>query len=181
MYWFKHSKQTYLIYTLLFAFTACRPDVESNSGTPEYFNIKDFFTTTAAKFTGKHARVLKTLVYNQRIETKEVKVNNWKGELELFINSDINKPAWRNSYSIKNGKDLLVYKAKTPELKTREIAIKRSGGKIKWILIYNHTRNILYASTEKLSYYPDSVYVIEKTQSIRLLGKKTYKIKGIIN
>jgi len=47
-------------------------------------------------------------------------------------------------------------------------------------LIFNRTKNILYQTTEKLSYFPDSLYLIEKDQKVRLMAKNKYKVQGLI-
>ena len=98
----------------------------------------------------------------------------------MFMVADINRPAWKNSYTIATGDSLVLYKAKEDELKVREIIIKKGQGKIKWIVIYTRTKNILYQTTEKLSYFPDSLYLIEKDQRVRLMGRNRYKIQGVI-
>ena len=46
-------------------------------------------------------------------------------------------------------------------------------------MIVNHTKNMLYENTEKLSYFPDSLYLIQKKQRVRLLGTDTYRISGL--
>ncbi len=47
-------------------------------------------------------------------------------------------------------------------------------------MIYNDSKNMLYESQEWLSYFPDSLYQIDKKQTVRLLGTNTYKIKGAL-
>jgi hypothetical protein len=127
-------------------------------------------------------RITHKMVYHNGIkETKDVHINNWGVELSLFSQSDINKPAWRNSYIIEKGDNIEIYRANDPDLKTREIIIKKEGGKVKWILISNSTKNQLYQTKEKLSYFPDSIYIIQKYQKVRLLGANTYYIKGSLN
>jgi hypothetical protein len=38
----------------------------------------------------------------------------------------------------------------------------------------------LYETDEKLSYFPDSLYLIQKSQRVKLLGKDTYRISGTL-
>ncbi|XHR93010.1 hypothetical protein ACFJIV_22110 [Mucilaginibacter sp. UC70_90] len=51
---------------------------------------------------------------------------------------------------------------------------------MEWILIYNHTKNLLYETNEKLSYFPDSLYLIQKTQHVKLMGRNDYKVQGTL-
>jgi len=123
------------------------------------------------------------VTHNGSSETKKIHIDNWGSELSLFIQSDINKPAWRDSYSIQNDADnSIIYTAKTPELKTRKIIVtKNKDNSIKWIMIYNASENFLYQTTEVLNYIPDSLYTIKKKQHVRFMGTNNYYIKGTLN
>jgi hypothetical protein len=145
-----------------------------------YFDIKAFLKADTGRLNHSAPLVLKTVVHNGIQETKKVKIADWGQELSLFAESDINRPTWKNSYTIIDNDEFLIYEAKSLELRTREILIKRERGKIKWILISNRTKNTLYQTYEKLTYYPDSLYLIEKRQHIRLMGNNSYMIKGVI-
>jgi hypothetical protein len=172
-------------FLLLLLFTSllpsCTPNNIQKSTDLKYFDIKGFFTADTARLRKLNHVTHKMVTHNGITETKDVHINNWGSELSLFSQSDINKPAWRNSYIIEKGDNIEIYRANDPDLKTREIIIKKEGRKIKWILISNSTRNQLYQTKEKLSYFPDSIYIIQKCQKVRLLGANTYVIKGSLN
>ncbi|MES2379160.1 MAG: hypothetical protein V4553_21390 [Bacteroidota bacterium] len=162
-------------------FVSCKPDnIQTGTGL-KYFDIKGFFTADTARLRKLHHITHKMVYHNGGKETKDVRINNWGLELSLFSQSDINKPAWRDSYTIVKSDSIEIYHAKDPDLKTREIMVKKDGGKVKWIVIYNSTRNILYQTSEKLTYFPDSLYMIQKYQKVRLLGANRYVIKGSLN
>jgi len=161
---------------------ACRPDVKESGGALKYFDINGYFTKDIARLNKLNKPVLKTVTHNTVSESKTVHIDNWELELSLFKDADINRPAWKNSYTVIDEDGMLIYRAKYPELKMREMLIKKDKGKIKWILIYNKTpKNILYQTTEKLSYFPDSLYVIDKMQRVRLMGSNFYEIKGAMS
>jgi hypothetical protein len=184
MYWCKQKALLLFIAVLtLTGFYACKPGTKS-AGRPRYFDLKDFFGKDSARLTQLNKTVLKTVMHNNAYQTKRVHINNWGTEFSLFKSSDINKPAWRNSYSITADSNFTIYRATDPELKTREIMIKKSGGKVKYIMIINHVgggKFSLYETREKLTYYPDSLYLVEKWQSVRVLGINRYMIKGQID
>ncbi|MDB5002407.1 MAG: hypothetical protein JWQ34_632 [Mucilaginibacter sp.] len=165
----------YLIISFIAFLTSCKPDNIQTA--PKYFDIKGYFHADSLRLTKLNHLTLKTVRHNGVSETKKVHINNWGSELSLFINSDINKPAWRDSYNIQDSGDALIYRAKTFDLKTQLIIITKNGDKIKWILIYNSTKNTLYHTTETLSYYPDSLYIIQKFQQISLFGDNRYTRK----
>lgn len=183
MYWYSlsHKKFAFLLpgfILLLVCIQSCKQESGNNGHTVQFFDLKGYFKADSVRLSKLNPVVNKTVMHNNVTESKKVHIPNWGTELGLFTQSDINKPAWKASYLVQATDDFLIYKAKDPALKTRDIIIKRNGNKIKWILIFNHTKNILYETVEKLSYFPDSLYLIEKTQRVRLLGTDKYKISG---
>jgi hypothetical protein len=184
MYWYKvklSGLATSLGGILLLFNAACKPNINSNGTTPKYFDINGYFAGEAARLTKLNKPVLKTVTDNKSVETKQVYIKDWNTELDFFKSADINKPAWKDSYSADTSGGFLVYKAKDETLKTQELIIKKDGLKVKWILIFDHTKNLLYQTREKLTYYPDSLYLIQKKQYVRILGINNYTIKGIFN
>jgi len=180
MYWYKRFLLIGSILSLI-SLQSCRQDGGETTRDMKYFDLKGFFRTDSIRLAKANPLINKTVIHNKTSETKKVHIADWGTELSLFTGSDINKPAWKASYSVQSSDDFLIYKAKEPELKTRDIIIKRNGNTIKWILIFNHTKNVLYETEEKLSYFPDSLYIIQKSQRVRLLGTDYYKISGAFN
>lgn len=180
MYWYKLRYFKFLVSVILLPamLASCKPDDSGVAG-KKFFDLKGYFEKDAARLKKTGPLINKTVVYNSVPETKKVRISDWSAELDLFTESDINKPAWRESYTITSTPDFLIYKATDPALRTREIMIKRADNKIKWILIFNHNKNILYETVEKLTYYPDSLYLIQKKQHVKLIGTNTYRIQGI--
>lgn len=162
---------------LLLAATGCKPDIK-NTGNEAYFDIAGYFKAQTKELSKQNPSVNKTATHNGQSETKKVKIGNWEGEFEQFIASDINKPAWRQSYTVSNGTGITVYKAKSKDLKTQKVILKEVDGKLVWIYIYNHNKNLLFESYEDLAYYPDSVYTIKKWQHVKLMGVNRYEIRG---
>ncbi|MBE9584410.1 hypothetical protein IM792_08120 [Mucilaginibacter sp. JRF] len=179
MYWYKHFRTFILSIAITSGFSECKPDVAVNG--EQYFDVKGYFGNEVDRLTQKHPHVKKTVKHNLESESHDLGISSWKDELGLFTGSDINKPAWRSSYSVTKRGNTTIYKAKLPELKTQSITVTNNGDKVSSILIVNHTSNLLYTSTEKLNYYPDSAYHISKVQHVRLLGENSYDIDSIFN
>jgi hypothetical protein len=181
MYWCKQRITTLSVFGLLtICLAACKPEIKKKAS---FFDLSGYFAKEAARLQALNKPVLKTVEHNGGTpETKKITIRDWNAELSLFKNSDINKPAWISSYYVQGDSNLTIYMAKSAELKTRRLLIKREKGKIKWIVILNHTpQNLLYDSFEKLTYFPDSLYMIEKKQSVRILGTNRYRITGLLN
>jgi hypothetical protein len=185
MYWYKSSFPRLIaclggVFLVIFNI-ACKPNVSDNGTTQKYFDVKGYFESEVARLTKQNKPVLKTVRYNKNVETKTIFIKDWASELDFFKSADINKPAWKDSYSVDTSGGFMIYKAKDPSLKMVEMIVKKQGTKVKWVLIFNQTKNLLYQTKEKLTYFPDSVYLIQKKQSVRVLGTNFYTIKGAFN
>ncbi|MBD1394546.1 hypothetical protein [Mucilaginibacter glaciei] len=157
---------------------ACKPAIKETGAQVKFFDIKEYFQHETTRLTKPNHEVNKSVDHNGDKESKKVKISNWARELNLFTESDINKPAWSKSYTVDSTATNITYKAKYPELKTRYITICRENGKVTAIEIENDTQNILYNTTEKLTYLPGTFYQIEKMQHVKVMGGNSYKIKG---
>lgn len=166
----------------IFSLQSCKPENIKDGAEKEYFDIEGYFKTNIAQLKKQHGAISKTVTHNGSSETKNVQISNWEAELGLFIASDINKPAWKGSYTKKDSAGATIYTAKDPGLKTRRIIIsKTKEGAVKQIFINGEVNNALYNTHETLNYFPDSAYSIEKYQKVKLLGANTYKVIGRFN
>lgn len=169
-------------YSFIFAFlilSACSGQKEEN-GIKTYMDVKGFFDAEASRLSSANPEISKTVARNDASETRNMKNINWKTELSLFAESDINKPAWKDSYKVINRAGKTIYVASDSSLRTREINItKDPRGRIRKITILNQVDNMLYSSTEQLLYIPDSVYQISKQQHVAIIGDNRYFINGV--
>lgn len=164
---------------MLLLWGCSKPSVtETQAKDTYFFDLKGFFHNEEERLNSGGKPVKKTVSKNDVMEEKRVTID-WQRELELFRESDINKPAWKHSYRTVSKGNTIAYIAKDNSLKTRSVRIEQgSDGKIRHIQIINKTSNFLYSSVEKLNYFPDSAYSIEKEQSVRLIGNNHYIISG---
>lgn len=167
---------------LLIGSSCTSSDTKPVSGSVDsYFSLEDFFLNETNRLTKLARSVDKTVSRNGRNEKRHVKIDDWKSELALFIDSDINKPAWQNSYRIDSTDRSVIYTSTDPKLRTQKIIIeKQESGKVTHIAIDNRTGNMLYQTAEQLDYYPDSLYRISKRQQIRFIGNSQYLIIGVL-
>lgn len=169
-----------LFILLLILNSSCSSREEMKTKTA-FFDINGFFETEVKRLTNKKSTVNKSVRQNDQSEVKNNLSVDWRDELALFIASDINKPAWKDSYKISGDSVHFSYLAIDTNLRTRSVEIKKDkGGRAVFFKIKNMTRSKLYESSEELTYIPDSIYKINKNQSVRFLGKNTYQISGIV-
>lgn len=169
-----------LFILLLIFISSCSNQEEMKTKTT-FFDIKGFFESEVKRLTSKKSTVNKSVRQNEQSEIKKNLSVDWANELALFIASDINKPAWKDSYKISGDSVHVNYVAIDTNLRTRSVEIKKDQqGRAIFFKINNITRSNLYESSEELIYIPDSIYTINKNQSVRLLGKNTYQISGTV-
>lgn len=174
---------------LLCGIFACNPSSEPQNShepstaadhlVPRYFSLENYFSAEIERLSALNNPVRKTVVINGESESQTLHIPNWNHELDLFLEADINKAAWRDSYAIDSTENALVYEALEPDLKTRKIKIKKGPkGEVTQIEIENEVSNWIYRSKEWLNYVPDSVYEIRKQQDIRIVGTNEYHVKA---
>lgn len=168
-------------YALLFVgfLMSCgTPEQEQRSTKLEYFDLKGYFSKEAASLNRSAALVNKTVVVNDSTEEKQVKITNWEKELSAFVDADINKAAWKGAFQSRTTEAGLQYTSTNEKVPVKRLQIFKRNGKISGILIVLENSNYLYRSTDTLRYYPDSLYQIQKSQQIKLMSPKRYKITG---
>ncbi len=165
------------LFLLSFLFWSCSST--KDEPTPKqiyFFDLAGYFHQQAALLGQK--KVTKTVAKNEITETKDIQIRNWEQEFSLFIEADINKSAWRDSYLKDSTATLLTYTAKDPDLRVKKISINFSNQYPEKIVVETQSKNLLYHTTEKLIYIPDSVYQITKHQKVFMLGLNNYEITG---
>lgn len=157
----------------------CRPDAPQTGSSTRYFSLENYFREQIAVLEARGQAVEKTVKKDDREEKRTIADMDWTTELEAFIASDINKPAWRDSYSVDSGAHFLNYRALEDGLRVRSIHIGRDQHRnIRSIVIERAENNYLYSSRETLRYYPDSLYSIMRHQHVRVLGPTRFQVCG---
>ena len=174
-----------LIIAISILLSACQIPTLQESTKPSYafFDLKGFFEKEAEYLQAQNIRIKKTIRHNSNTEEHISKVESWEDELRLFRESDINKPSWKDKYTldsteIGNGLVLLHYKANDKELNTQVLDVKLAGAEVHSIVIIGKVSNQVYESQQYLTYIPHKSYTIEKTQDVVLFDKDEYNIKA---
>lgn len=162
---------------MLLLVMSCNSETQQHAAT-DFFSLKHFFEQESIRLKG-FKTVNKRVQHNEKAEQKAIFIGSWAKELSIFSESDINKPAWRDSYRVVQDSAGVCYSALDSALRTRSIFIKRNAfNKVVRVDIVNRTDNALYQSNERLVYIPDSLYSIDKKQHVLLLGDDYYQITG---
>lgn len=165
-------------FLLMWCFGCGDSTVTTQKNTHSYFNLKSYFEQEVLRLNCSNPKVSKTVTVNGSSESKELQIADWKKELSVFSDADINRAAWKGLFEEKKSTDREVYTSNQAKVPVKELTVIKRNGQLYGIQILIRNSNSLYTSADTLSYYPDSVYEVKKTQNIRLLSEKNYRVTG---
>lgn len=156
-----------------------------------YYDLKGFIDNQIKVLNDTKPMVSKKLMVNGKKEDITAKISDWEKELELFKQLDINKPAFRTSYEVKEldttDSTTIEYTLKPSEkasVKVLKIVLdKNKNLKTLWAKVQQE--NNLYHSDKMLSFLANkstiTSYKIVGFQQLKYFDKKPFEIEGKIN
>lgn len=157
---------------------SCNLKNKEKANTKTYFDVEGYFKKEALRLSKTNKTISKTVFINGKEEQKNINIKNWEQEFKYFIDADINKASWKGSFNETTTGNLKTYTSQSDKIPVKKLEIVLQGNKPSSIKIFITNANNLYTSQDSLSYFPDSLYEIKKTQHIRLMETKQYKITG---
>ncbi|WP_449435582.1 hypothetical protein [Pedobacter steynii] len=92
-----------LLFLSFLLFISCNNSADKKQKTNlNYFDIKGYFEKEVARLTLKNPLITKTVSVNGATESKRIKITDWKKELTLFSDADINRASWKGLFELKN-------------------------------------------------------------------------------
>jgi hypothetical protein len=175
---------SFLYVALLLWLVACYvpPVDETDQPAGPFFDLEGFFEKEAAFLSSQQLRVQKTIQQNGQRESQEVVVDDWKRELSFFAESDINKPSWRDQYTVDStrsaNKLTIEYRSKDKNLSTQKLDIEIVADTVQSVLVLKNIDNQVYSSQQSLTYIAKQGYKINQAQDIVLLSGDHYNIEA---
>ncbi|MGY4384915.1 hypothetical protein ACVWYN_001949 [Pedobacter sp. UYP24] len=143
-----------------------------------YFDIKSYMNREAARLQKNNKPITKTVEVDGSSETKQLKISDWKLELSIFSDAEINRDSWKGFFNVEKEGNTVTYNSNNEKVPIKTVKVIYNNKDVKGIVIVVKNKNMLYTSIDSLSYFTDSIYLVKKQQNIRFLAKKTYMIKG---
>ena len=164
--------------------SACNEEVKENQ-TKKYFDLKGLIESQIKILNKQKLIVQKSILIAEKAEIQVVKTIDWAKELALFIQADLNKPAFIQSYQVDSSSKGVKYTLKkTEKLPVKFLNITNVGTDGINIEALVNNDNYLYQTERhlKLSLKNNQVtdYQISGYQKIVFGEKKNFKINGII-
>ncbi|MCJ0743811.1 hypothetical protein [Pedobacter montanisoli] len=145
-----------------------------------YFDVSGYFKGEIQRLSARKMPVHKQVWINDTQENKDIEIKDWKTELSMFVNADINKTSWKGLFKEDKTGDSLIYTSVSTNIPVKKLIVEKVGTYIKGISIFINEDNYLYKKQDSLYYYPDSLYEINSRQRVTLLKEKRYKISGYL-
>jgi hypothetical protein len=162
---------------LLIVLWGCSND-ESTSGDPEtdrFFDVEGYFEGEIDRLQREQPDFLKEVSLNGKQESIQPDTLDFEKELSVFLNSDINKVSWIDSYSADTTRHddgsiaTTVYKAQKEKLRTRLLEVSYEADTPRRVRIINRTENAVLDADQELIYEPETGMEIQQTQQIRFM------------
>lgn len=149
---YRHMR--YILPLLLLFLSACDVAEETQDTTKLYYDVNGFVLDQISELTALKPSVKKTLQSDDETDNMTSSDINWKRELELFVQADINKPAYKKSYAITRP-DSLTYAytlATTESLPVKRLMVRLDSASGKPSVIQAHliSKNKLYVSEKHI-------------------------------
>ncbi len=156
---------------------------ESTNETKKYFDLNAFIQAKIEVLNKKKPAFEKTVWNENTPETKTVVIQDWGKELELFLQADLNKPAYLNSYEVTETDTLSKYQLKNTEsLPVKLLMIHKVEGKPESIEATVQNKNYLYESNKQIRLHLTEGeidnYFISGTQQLVFGDKKVFKVEA---
>lgn len=171
-------KQLIMLTFVLSALISCNSANEHQKNEGNYFDVKGYISGEANKLAKEKRQIRKTVSVDGSTEEKTLFIEDWHTELSAFIDAEINRKSWEGLFRVHKTADAVTYTTTDSKVPVKVLKIKYSGDRLKELQIIVTNSNMLYTSEDSLSYYPDSLYQIHKTQKIRFLKEKRYQVTG---
>lgn len=169
-------KKINVLFVLLLFFAACQSDSgeRADNSNVEFFDIPAFFENEIENFA--HSTIKKTVVLNDKQETQELTDFDIEKELQLFKKIKIDKPSWRDKFSVAQAANSEKYIALDDKMSVREVEIDKVGEKVIKIKITTRSENTAFDSAKTMIYEPSKGFSVEKNQDVALIGNNMQKI-----
>ncbi|MCF2445577.1 hypothetical protein L0657_16555 [Dyadobacter sp. CY345] len=168
----------------------CDQSQEKSTEKKVYYDLKGFIETKISSLSKQKPTVDKTMSVSGKNESRSTRQIDWKKEMELFVQADINKPAYSKSYAISKPDSLTtVYTLKTEEnipVKSVMIRMDKNTGDPVIIKALLRSENKLYQSEKNIELHCGgsraqwklTSYSIRGYQKLATMDKKDFDISA---
>jgi len=158
----------------LLALTACQNSAKTTTEPNAHYDVEGFVQGQIQLLSQQQPTIQKTMVVGQDEEKRTTKAVDWKKEFELFLQADINKPAFRQSYATQRPDSLTyAYTIRTGEdlpVQFLKVILDKNSGQPALIEAKISSKNKLYESEKYLSMRSEEKAGVWRVASYQIKG-----------
>ncbi|MGB0917173.1 MAG: hypothetical protein ACPGU4_06255 [Flavobacteriales bacterium] len=149
-----------------------------------YYDLPRFFNKQTANLKEKHQWVRKHVTKDGHSHIIERGNIVWEDELDAFLESDINRPAWRGEFSVDTieltREYLVTYETDNEQIPVKKVvvSIDKDSKQCLRITVDRLTQNFLYQSQQSLFYTNGEGYMMKGKLSVSYLFDSEYSIES---
>lgn len=164
---------------LFILMSSCKQTKKNTLSTEQYFDLNEFFDAQIKNLSSQNPAVYKNVSINGQKEAKQIKIDDWRKELDLFLSSDINKADWRGAFNKTVTDSTIIYNTHEDKIFVKKLELGFDEDEnIQKVKIIIERNNLIYSSNDTLEYIPKTRYSIKKSQKIKLLSPRNYSVEG---
>lgn len=151
----------------------------------QYVDLNSYFEAEILRLNQSNYALEKTLLFDGETEKINTVKVNWKKEIEPFLELDILKNTYTgrlNADTVLLSQDEfdIIYTPNDSSVDLKQLHVQYNHQKIKAIKAQFASHNPLYQSYKLYDYFPDSLYMIEGNQKVKLVHSPSYKVSARI-
>ncbi len=149
-----------------------------------YYDLPSFMTKQVTELNEKQQRVRKHVTKDGHSHIIEYGDIDWNEELEVFIESDINRPAWRGAFKVDTisleREFIITYKSSNDQIPVKNVVvtIDKDTRQCLQVTVDRITENFLYSSDQSLFFTPGEGYMMKGKLSVSYLFDSEYSIES---
>jgi len=149
-----------------------------------YFDFHQYFNAEVADLQGSMPKIKKTIVLNGVSEEKTISTDSgiWVSELKPFLAMDINKPAWKDAYSVdtiraNEGYEIVFTGDSSMAIPFVNIGFDDNGS-VRSIKFSKFTRNSFGSIRMDMEYRTKSGYSVKKVRDLNKISHTEFEINA---
>lgn len=152
-----------------------------------YYDLKGFIENELPKLDGMTVSKISRVNGVQERSEGIYSLDEWKEELDAFLEADINKPSMIDAYTTEVEKDILIHRAKPgTQTQIKEIKVRIVDDKPIWVTFKGSSESMFYTSFINGGIYMNNRenridhYELESTQKIWFLKPNNMKVQAAV-
>lgn len=149
-----------------------------------YYDLPSFMSRQVDNLQNKGQWVRKHVTKDGHSHIIERGDIDWEEELDLFIESDINRPAWRGEFKVDTinleREYVITYKTVNKQIPVKNVVvtIDKDTRQCLKLTVDRSTKNFLYTSDQSLYFTTGEGYMMKGKLSVSLLFDSEYSIES---